>query len=156
KFTWQYTIPAGQTSYTFRVLTQDVGTVWIDDVSMTAAGSSTNLLTNAGFETGSATTTSIGVTNASLVFTHGNVGVGLSSNLTSVDWSATTQDGQLAGQGTQSLTGGTGTLSLNSLQPGYYDLALSGTGPDGPVIRTTSLAVLRTGQARPRLADHPF
>ncbi|MGW5194333.1 glycosyl hydrolase [Kribbella sp. NPDC004138] len=156
KLTWQYAIPAGQTSYTFRVISQDVGTVWLDDVSMTAAGSSTNLLTNAGFETGSATTTSIGVSNSSLVFTQGNVQVALSSNLTSVDWSATTQDGQLAGQGTQSLTGGTGTLSLTSLQPGYYDLALSGTGPDGPVIRTTSLAVLRTGQARPRLADHPF
>jgi hypothetical protein len=49
---FQYTTTT-ESTLTFRLLSNDVTTAaWLDDVSMTAAGSSTNLLANPGFESG--------------------------------------------------------------------------------------------------------
>lgn len=56
KVTFQHTTGAGETSLNFRLLSNDVtAAAWMDDVTITAAGSSTNLVTNPGFENGLAT-----------------------------------------------------------------------------------------------------
>ncbi|MEU4237568.1 carbohydrate binding domain-containing protein [Actinoplanes sp. NPDC026619] len=52
KVSFDYTTGA-ESTLTFRVIADDlVGAAWLDDLSMTAAGSATNLLVNPGFEKG--------------------------------------------------------------------------------------------------------
>ncbi|WP_138753097.1 S-layer homology domain-containing protein [Paenibacillus sinopodophylli] len=56
EITYEYTTGANETSFPFVILSEnEIGKVWIDDVSMTAQGSTVNLLTDPGFENNAAT-----------------------------------------------------------------------------------------------------
>ncbi len=46
----EYTTNADETSFNFTILSENAGTVWIDDLSMTELGTTQNLLLNPGFE----------------------------------------------------------------------------------------------------------
>ncbi|HTJ70630.1 MAG TPA: carbohydrate binding domain-containing protein [Actinospica sp.] len=152
QYTWDYTVPTSQTSFAFRILTQDVGTTWIDDVSMVADGTTANLLQNASFETSTAPATTLGVSNTALVFTPGNVSIGLTSSASSVDWAVSDRDGQQIDSGTAPITSGAGTISLPDLAEGYYGLTLS----SGGTARDTSFAVIPDAGGEQPLRSHPF
>ncbi|WP_168735459.1 sugar-binding protein [Cohnella fermenti] len=47
---YEYTTGAAETSYKLLVVSENVGTIWIDDLSVTKAGSDINLVSNPGFE----------------------------------------------------------------------------------------------------------
>lgn len=51
-----YRTGPAQTEYVFTILSENTGTVWVDDLSMTEQGTDSNLLLNPGFETVGATT----------------------------------------------------------------------------------------------------
>jgi uncharacterized protein YjdB len=48
--TYQYTTGASEVSYKLVVVSENVGTIYVDDLSVTKAGSTVNLLKNPGFE----------------------------------------------------------------------------------------------------------
>ncbi|MFC4138683.1 MULTISPECIES: beta-galactosidase [unclassified Microbacterium] len=48
--TTTYTTGATETSYTFTLMSENTGTIWVDDLNMVAEGSTTNLVKNSGFE----------------------------------------------------------------------------------------------------------
>ncbi|MGA1835410.1 glycosyl hydrolase [Herbiconiux sp. 11R-BC] len=143
--TWTYTTTSSQSTLDYRFLLQNVGTVWLDDLSITAPGSTTNLLSNPGFEAFSTSpppsTPTLGITTPSLVFTAPSRSIALTSNRSAIAWTATDASGAAAGSGTLAVSGGTATLNLSSFAEGYYGLQLTTNGST-PLTRTTSFAVL--------------
>jgi hypothetical protein len=47
---YEYTTGAQETSYKLMIVSENAGTIWVDDLSVTKAGSSENIVKNAGFE----------------------------------------------------------------------------------------------------------
>jgi len=144
--TWEYTTLSTQTTMNYRLILQDTGTVWLDDLSITAKGADTNLITNPGFEDFSTdppvADATLDVTNSDLMFTDtSSPKITLKSNRPSVDWVLTDDSGQPVDNGSSALTNGSGSFSLAKLPYGYYNLELTTAGPE-PITRTTSLAIL--------------
>ncbi|WP_292703999.1 carbohydrate binding domain-containing protein, partial [Microbacterium sp. 69-10] len=149
-FTWTFTSGASQTSLPFTLIGQDTGTLWLDDLSVTASGSSANLLANAGFETYSDRIT---ITNSKLVFAPGAATVNLVASSSTVGWNVSGQNGAIALQGTATVSGsGAASLDLNTLPAGYYTLRMQG----GTFYTETSLAVIAGLSTAPTSSTNLF
>lgn len=156
QITWDYEIPAGETVHTWRMLIEDVGTLWIDDLTMTAEGSRANLLVNGSFEDYEQSTGSgITVTDNTLVFSPGEAEIGISSEGPEVGYRITDVDGVTVDEGLIDTTSGTGTVDATGLGLGYYGLSLTSTGVDA-VSLDTSFAVVADVPASARTAGSPF
>ncbi|WP_294181873.1 glycosyl hydrolase [uncultured Schumannella sp.] len=149
-FTWTFTSAADQTVMPFMLVGQDTGTLWLDDLSMTAAGSTTNLLANSAFETYSDRVT---VTNTKLVFAPGAATVNLVASSSTVGWNVADQNGAIALQGIATVSSsGTASINLNALPAGYYALRMQG----GTFYTETSLAVVTGLATAPTASTNPF
>jgi hypothetical protein len=85
-----------------------------------------------------ADTTGITVTNQSLVFQQGSGSVALTSSAAQVAWSITDDQLLPVASGTAAVSGGTGSVPVSTLGPGYYHLRLT----EGSTVVGTTLAVL--------------
>ncbi|GAA4219119.1 hypothetical protein FHR32_004434 [Streptosporangium album] len=156
RFTWSYTTTATQSSLALRLLLQDAGSLWLDDLTITAPGSPANLAANPGFEQYATTPpvipAQLGIANPDLVFTTGPASITMTSNRPSVDWKVTDAAGQAVRDGTLAISGGAGTLNLPDLGHGYYGLELTTSG----LTRKTSFAVLPPQNDNAQNAGSPF
>ncbi|MGW2220833.1 glycosyl hydrolase [Nonomuraea sp. NPDC001684] len=124
---WTYTTPATQTSFSLRIVSQDVTPgVRLDDLTMTEDGSGRNLLANPGFEEHS---TYFGVMNDSLLFDPGKAALELftdAQNPAPAPWAVQDARGTQVASGTAAFTGGNSVVDLASLPNGFYTFT-SGT-----------------------------
>ncbi|WP_030908330.1 glycosyl hydrolase [Streptosporangium amethystogenes] len=159
RFTWSYTTTATQSSLALRLLLQDAGALWLDDLTITAPGSSANLAANPGFEQYTTVPpvipAELSITNPDLVFTTGPASITMTSNRPSIDWKVTDVAGQAVRSGTTAISGGVGALALPGLGNGYYGLELTTAGSD-PITRRTSFAVLPPQNDNAQNVGSPF
>ncbi|MEU7003649.1 glycosyl hydrolase [Nonomuraea sp. NPDC046570] len=118
---WSYTTLATQTSFSLRIVSQDVTPgVRLDDLTMTEEGSERNLLVNSGFEQHS---TYFGVMNDSLLFDPGTAALDLftdARNPAPAGWAVRDVRGTQVASGTAAFTDGRSVVNLASLPNGYY------------------------------------
>ena len=135
QMTWDYTTPAGETFMAFAMYSQNGGTVWFDDISITQNGSSTNLVANPGFETSHDSITLLYPTQ--FIFSSGTTWLDVTSSTSTVNWTAADINGVQVGSGSVSVPSG-GHVYLTTLPnvgPGWYSLHLttpSGASYDAP------------------------
>jgi len=155
--TWSYTTAADQTSMVVRLLSQDITPGFrIDDLTMTADGSTTNLVQNGDFET---YTSMLGLTNSSLLFDPGTATLDVITNApgaTGVDWTVRDAQGAQIRTGSTELVSGRGTVDLSTLPKGFFTVDLSTTGGSTPATLHTSLGVLEKLPAAASSPDSPF
>jgi hypothetical protein len=136
--TWTYTAPAGQTSLPLSIAPGGQMTAFVvDELTMTAAGSTSNILSNGSFD--SFTTPTKVVTNQSLVLDTGSATLDIQWFVRSFDWSITAQDGTAVASGNQPSEGGVTHLPFQTIPQGSYDVTFS---PEGDPNNATSTTVL--------------
>lgn len=140
EITWELTTDPGETVHSWRMLLEDVGSVWIDDVTMTAPGSTDNLLTNSSFEEYNSSPgddVQIGVPATTLVLRPGAATIPVTAQVPELAYTVTDVDGAPAAQGDLDTTNGDATIDVGHLSPGYYSLNLESTGVDASVLDTS-------------------
>ncbi|WP_353116150.1 Ig-like domain-containing protein [Microbacterium sp.] len=142
--TWTYTTTDTQTAINYRIIQQNTGTYWVDDLSIVKQGTTENLVLNGGFEQYTSapaeTDPTLSVTTPVMLFDDAGADIKVASNRASVQWTLSDAAGTTLDSGDAPTTGGTATLGFTGLGNGYYDLELSVDG--GALTRTTSFAVL--------------
>ena len=148
--TWEYVTSASETSLPFALLSQDKGTIWLDDMSIVKKGTATNLLANPGFEDAADT---IRIITPDLLLAQGAAAtVSVDSSAASVAWAVTNSTGAQVAAGTVSTSTAAATIGLSALAPGYYTLKLTA----GATVRTTNVAVVGGLSKKPVVATSPF
>ncbi|MBD3942085.1 Ig-like domain-containing protein [Microbacterium sp. NEAU-LLC] len=144
KSTWTYTTTDTQTALNYRLIQQNTGTYWVDDLTMAKSGTTENLIANPGFEDYTTTPTptdpTLSVRTPVMLFDASGAQVSVASNRASVQWTLTDAAGTTLDEGDAATTAGTATLSFSGLELGYYGLSISVDA--GTVVRNTSFAVL--------------
>jgi hypothetical protein len=144
KTTWTYTTTATQTTLVYRIIQQNTGTYWVDDLSMVKTGTTQNLLANAGFEDYTTTPTptdpTLSVRTPVMLFDAAGAQIAVASNRASVQWTLTDAAGTTLDSGDAATSAGTATLSFEGLELGYYGLSIS--VDSGAVVRNTSFGIL--------------
>jgi hypothetical protein len=154
QMTWEYTMPATQSSFRMRVLARGPGTVWFDQLTMTKAGSSQNLLANPSFDDFDAPPGLLSFSQEALVYQTGDVSVDLEAKDSAVDWALRADTGQQVASGTAPVAGGTTSVDLGDIAPGYYTFEARVDEPE-PATRVGTIAVV--DEASPhRTAEHPI
>lgn len=159
KYDWSYTTTATQTSFVYRILTQDRETAWLDSLSMVEHGTTTNLLTNAGFEQNSVAATKLVISSPQLLFTKGDTHITLKSSATTVSpaqWTVSNLADVQVRNGKTSFVDGSASIDLRRLGPGYYRLSVTATADGTRLARTTDFAVLGPKSAVVGGKDSPF
>ncbi|MFC4138339.1 MULTISPECIES: Ig-like domain-containing protein [unclassified Microbacterium] len=142
--TWTYTTTATQTAINYRIIQQNTGTYWLDDLSIVKQGTSENLVANPGFEDYTSvppqTDPTLSIKTAVMLFDDQGTNIQVASNRASVQWTLSDAAGATLDSGDVATSAGTATLNLTGLARGYYDLHLSVDG--GALVRDTSFAIL--------------
>ncbi|MFB7890715.1 hypothetical protein ACFC1I_00755 [Microbacterium sp. NPDC056044] len=143
---WTYTQPAGSMTFVMRFLVRGTGTVWVDDVRMTAPGSATNLVINPSFESHNPPPGTLAFSDTALVYEVGEAEVGVTTIADSVAWDVRASSGQRIDSGSAAVTDDTARIDLSALPAGYYSVTLS---VDAPVAatRTGTLAIVQPPSA---------
>lgn len=142
KLEWTYTQPAGSMTFLQRFLVRGPGTVWVDDMRMTAPNSTTNLLINGSFDQYGPPPDSLRFTDTALVYQSGNAQVGLVTYGDQIGWDVRASSGQRIDSGVESVAGDdTAQIDLSGLAVGYYTLTASVAEPRA-LTRTVSLAIV--------------
>ena len=155
--TWEVTIPAGESVRTWRLLLEDTGSLWLDDLRMVEQGTTANLLANGSFEDftdgpGSAT---LAIAATSLVFETGTGQVPVRSTSPELAYRVVDVDGVLVDHGVVTTTEGEAVVDVTGLAQGYYGIELESTGVDA-VSLTTSFAVVDDLAASARGPESAF
>ncbi len=135
QLTWSYTTAAGQTVLPVVMVSQNTGTIWLDEFSLVKQGTTTNLLANGGFETSHDQVTLL---NSSLVFAPGAASITLSGSASPVAWSVLDRNNLVVASGSANVASAPATVSLSTLPVGYYTLSLTA----GDHTTMSSLAVI--------------
>lgn len=135
QLTWSYTTGATQTVLPVVMVSQNTGTIWLDEFSLVKQGTTTNLLANGGFETSNDQVT---LMNSSLVFAPGQASLTLSGSASPVAWKVLDRNNLVVSSGSANISSSTATVSLSTLPVGYYTLSLTA----GDHTTTSSLAVI--------------
>jgi len=153
KLEWTYTQPVGSMTFVMRVLVRGAGTVWVDDVRMSAPGSDANLVVNPSFESHDPPPGTLAFTDTALVYDAGAATVGVTTIADTVDWDIRAASGQRIDSGTATAVGGSAAIDLSALAAGYYSVTMS---VDAPVAatRTGTLAIVESADAGGS-AQHP-
>lgn len=154
QLTWQYTIPANQSSFRVRVLARGPGTVWFDNMSMSAAGSSQNLLANPSFDLFQPPTGVLRFADETLIYETGDAEVAIDSQDSEVSWTLHADSGQIVGEGDAPVLDGRASIDLSDRGPGYYTLETRVDSPQATT-RSASLAILEPRSSAYN-SDHPF
>ena len=151
-YTWSYGTLPGETSMVLSLYSTNTGTLWFDDFSVVASGSTTNLVTNPGFETAYDSVTILSPSQS--VFPSGSW-LGVTSTASTVSWTANDLNGVQVGSGSLSIpSGGSGaTLVTPSVAPGWYSLHLS-TASGGSV--TSAFSVVTNSWQNNSATPNPF
>ena len=124
QITWNYTTPANETSMTFALYSTNIGTVWYDDISVMQNGTSTNLVSNPGFEV-SQDSISVLYPNPNVIYGSGAY-VEAASTAPSFNWTAADSNGVALGSGGPVNTAsGPAYFSLPNVNPGWYSLQMT-------------------------------
>ncbi|WP_127793346.1 hypothetical protein [Agromyces sp. LHK192] len=150
---WSYTQPAGSMTFVMRFLVRGAGTVWIDDVRMTAQNGTANLVVNPSFEEHHPPPGTLAFSDTSLVYETGDVHVGLTTIADQVDWDVRASSGQRIDSGTESVDDGSASIDLSALPAGYYAVTMSVDAPVA-VSRTATVAIVQPSTATAP-AEHP-
>ncbi|MGW9113380.1 sugar-binding protein [Microbacterium sp. NPDC055683] len=151
---WTYTQPAGSMTFVMRLLARGAGTVWVDDVRMTAAGHDTNLVVNPSFEDHQPPPGTLAFSDTALVYEKGHARIGLTTVADAVDWEVRASSGQRIDTGTAAATGGEAAIDLDALPAGYYRVAVSIDAPLA-LAREASFVVVEPSSDVPG-ADRPI
>lgn len=136
KLSWEYVTAPAETSITLTLLSQDRGTLWLDDLSMVRQGTTANLIANAGFESASDV---IRIVTTDLLLAQGpTAAVSIESSNGSVAWSVTSSAGAPVSSGIAATAAGSASIPLSNLPAGYYSLRMIA----GSTVRTTNLAIV--------------
>jgi len=138
---WTYTQPAGSMTFVMRFLVRGPGSVWVDDVRMTAPGSDANLVINPSLESHDPPPGTLAFTDTALVYDVGAAAVGVTTIADTVDWDVRAASGQRVDSGSEAAAAGIASIELSSLPAGYYTLTMSVDAPV-PATRTGSLAIV--------------
>ncbi|GAA5201565.1 hypothetical protein [Microbacterium jejuense] len=143
---WNFTQPAGSMTFVMRFLVRGSGTVWVDDVRMTAPGSDTNLVVNPSFESHDPPPGTLAFTDTALVYDVGAATVGVTTIGDTVSWDVRAASGQRIDSGTEVAVDGAASIDLSGLPAGYYTVTMA---VDAPVAatRTGSLAIVEPADA---------
>lgn len=151
--TWAYKTSADQTVLPLSLVSTGPDTdVSVDMLTMTAAGSTDNLLANSSFEKFTAPTQ---ITNSSLILTTGQATIGVSWKIPAATWTVADVSGKTVDHGKVALGPGLGVVSLKSLSPGYYSIALANPKDAADKLHT-SLAILDPLKANQTATDARF
>jgi len=136
---WTYTTGETQTSIPIALSSQGpIAGFVLDQLSISADGGTTNLVSNNSFEAYSSPNF---IAGPSLVLTSATSTINVNWFTRSIDWSVYAQDGTEVSSGSQLTAGGVGALPLGELPQGYYNLEVNAVGVASPPI-TTSFMVL--------------
>ncbi|MCT9821352.1 hypothetical protein N3K63_13795 [Microbacterium sp. W1N] len=153
KLEWTYTQPLGSMTFVMRLLVRGAGTVWVDDVRMTAPSSQANLVINPSFEEHDPPPGTLAFTDTSLVYPVGDARIGVTTLASSVTWDVRASSGQRVDSGVEPVAAGTASIDLSALPAGYYSVTMSVTAPVAAT-RAATLAIVESA-ASPASADHP-
>ncbi|KJL44492.1 hypothetical protein [Microbacterium trichothecenolyticum] len=153
KLEWTYTQPLGSMTFVMRLLVRGVGTVWIDDVRMTAPASQANLVINPSFEEHDPPPGTLAFTDTALVYGVGDADIGVTTLASSVTWDVRASSGQRVDSGAEVVANGEASIDLTALPAGYYSVTMSVTAPVAAT-RTATLAIVEEA-AEAASADHP-
>jgi polysaccharide biosynthesis protein PslG len=145
---------ADQNSLTLRVATSGptIGTR-IDNLTLSSAESTTNLVHNGSFEQFAAATNLIA--NKSLIMSAGAAKIGFALPATSVAWTIADQTEKTIESGDTDTPSGLGVIPLSELPQGYYRISLT-SNDDPAVALQTSFAVLDATAAGEETSDARF
>ncbi|GAA2959253.1 GH39 family glycosyl hydrolase [Microbacterium schleiferi] len=142
KLEWTYTQPAGSMTFLQRFLVRGPGTVWVDDMRMTAPNSTTNMLINGSFEQYGPPPDSLRFSDTALVYQTGDAQVGLVSYSDQITWDVRASSGQRIDSGVEAVASDdTAQIDLSGFAAGYYTLTASVSEPQA-LTRTVSLAIV--------------
>ncbi|MFK4805157.1 hypothetical protein ACI3KX_04785 [Microbacterium sp. ZW CA_36] len=153
KLEWTYTQPLGSMTFVMRLLVRGAGTVWVDDVRMTAPASQANLVIHPSFEEHDPPPGTLAFTDTALVYDVGDAHIGVTTLASSVTWDVRASSGQRVDSGVETVAGGGASIDLAALPAGYYSVTMSVTAPVAAT-RTATLAIVEDAD-EPASSDHP-
>lgn len=123
-----YVVPDGESTMDVRLaMSGETSGAWVDNLTVSAADGSGNVLVNAGFESHSA---DLAVANTTLMLEQGSATVELATRREGdnwAHWAALSQAGALIEEGDVDFTDGKASVDLTGLPQALYSLSVHGT-----------------------------